>query len=138
MNVRPAQSTSMSPCNVSRNARNAGTVATSSSPVTDTTWCVPEVSLSQVMDHSDMVDLLLSASVAPPVELAAHEMVPPAVGAHLDDVAHELLVRGAESFELRGVGDAASVRGPQLIAVDVGHEAHRLAGAHRAVVARGV
>ena len=58
------------------------------------------------------------------VELAPGQVVPPAVGADLDDVAGELVVRRAEALELARVDDAAPVGLAQLLAVDVRHEAH--------------
>ena len=68
------------------------------------------------------------------VELAPGQEVPPAVGAHLDHVAGELVVRGAEALELARVDDAAPVGLAQVLAVDVRHVAHVAGRAHRALV----
>lgn len=53
------------------------------------------------------------------VELAAHEMVPPAIGTDLDEITGELVVGAAELLELGGLRDAAPVGGAQAVAVDV-------------------
>ena len=66
------------------------------------------------------------------VELAPGEEVPAAVGADLDHVAGELLVRGAEALELARVDDAAAVGLAELVAVDVGDVADVAARADRA------
>jgi hypothetical protein len=72
------------------------------------------------------------------VQLAPREEIPPAVGADLDDVAGELVVRGAEPFELARVDDATPVGLPEVLAVDVGDVANVPGRADRTVVRGGV
>src|SRR6476646_359624 len=56
--------------------------------------------------------------VSSPMELAGAEVVPPTVGADLDDVAVELVVLGPQLLELAGVREAAAVRVLEPVAVD--------------------
>jgi hypothetical protein len=72
--------------------------------------------------------------VLPPEQIAAVQVIPATVEAHLDDVAGELLVRRPQLVELGRVRDAPAVRLLERIAVHIGHEAHSVAAAHRAVV----
>jgi hypothetical protein len=72
--------------------------------------------------------------VTSPEEVPPVEMVPAAVEAHLDHVARELVEGRVEPVELGGVRDGAAVGLLQRVAVRVGHEAHAVASAHRAVV----
>jgi hypothetical protein len=72
--------------------------------------------------------------VLPPEQIAAVEVVPAAVEAHLDHVARELLVHRSELVELGGVRDAAAVCLLERVAVHVGHEAHAVAPTHGAIV----
>lgn len=53
------------------------------------------------------------------MELAAAEVVPAAVGAHLDHVAVELIVFLGKFVEFTGLGNTPAVRGAQPVAVDV-------------------
>jgi len=74
-----------------------------------------------------------SADVAAAVELVARQVVPPAVDAHLDHVPGELLVGRLELLELGRGADAAPVRAPERVAVDIGDEPEVRAPADRAV-----
>ena len=72
------------------------------------------------------------------MELPARQVVPPALHAHLDHVAGELLVLGTQTLELGLVGDAPAVRVAELLAVDVRHVPHVGAPTDRAVVGRRI
>ena len=78
-------------------------------------------------------DRLRSSGVAAAVQLAGAEVVPPAVGADLDDVAVELVVLRPQLLELAGIREAAAVRVLEPVAVDVGDVVEVAAGADRAL-----
>src|SRR5713101_3418225 len=77
-------------------------------------------------------------AVVAAVQLTPGEEVPPAVGADLDHVAGELVVRGAQPFELARVHDATTVGLAEVLAVDVRDVGDVDGAAHRALVRRRV